>query len=123
MLDDLTVLSGLSLKQLLDDDYTLCHDSFCTDREDNTLEKNKQKNNVDHQHMSCSSSVTVSVGKKQNQTVETGVCHLRDVGGTSANGLDCGCSKRLVLTFNIGLQGMGLRIKFKCKCKQFTETK
>lgn len=47
---------------------------------------------------------TVSIGKEQHQTVETGVCHLRDVGGTPANGLNRGRRKRLVLTLHIGLK-------------------
>lgn len=46
---------------------------------------------------------TVSVGEQQHQTVQTRVRHLRDVGGTPADGLNGGRRKRLVLTLHIRL--------------------
>lgn len=48
--------------------------------------------------------VTVSVRKQQHQAAEASVRHLRDVGGTPADGLNGGCRKRFVLTLHIGLK-------------------
>lgn len=47
---------------------------------------------------------TVSVGEQQHQSIEAGVCDLRDVGGTPAYGLDGTGSKLLVLALHIGLE-------------------
>ena len=54
---------------------------------------------------------TVSVGEQQHQAIETGVCDLRDVGGTPADGLNGGGSKRFVLALHIGLEGEGLALR------------
>lgn len=99
MFDDLTVLCGLSLKQLLDNHHTLSHHSLCKDSQAqhiNTLRKLKTlRGSV--------KAFTVSVGEQQHQTVQTRVRHLRDVGGTPADGLNGGRRKRLVLTLHIRL--------------------
>lgn len=99
MFDDLTVLCGLSLKQLLDHHHTLSHHSLCEDSQAqhiNTLRKLKTlRGSV--------KAFTVSVGEQQHQTVQTRVRHLRDVGGTPADGLNGGGRKRLVLTLHIRL--------------------
>lgn len=49
--------------------------------------------------------LTVTVGQQLHQAVQTRVPHLPDVGGTAADGLDCGGDKVFVHTFNVGLPG------------------
>lgn len=49
-------------------------------------------------------AVTVSVREQQHQAVEASVRHLRDVGGTPADGLNGGCRKRFVLALHVGLK-------------------
>lgn len=49
-------------------------------------------------------TITVSVGQQEDQAVEAGVGHLRDVSGAPADGLDGGRRKRLILTLHIRLE-------------------
>lgn len=62
---------------------------------------------------------TISIWKQQHQTVETGVCHLRDVGGTPSDRLNCSCRKRLVLTLHISLK----KYETKDKRREFEQSK
>lgn len=55
--------------------------------------------------------ITVSVGQQQDQAVEAGVGHLRDVSGTPADGLDGGRRKRLILTLHIRLEHTNICLK------------
>lgn len=48
--------------------------------------------------------ITVSVGQQQDQAVEAGVGHFSDVSGTTADGLDGGRRKRLILTLHVRLE-------------------
>lgn len=50
--------------------------------------------------------LTISVGQQLYQAVQTRVPHLSDVGGTAANGLDCGSNKVFIHAFNVGLPGV-----------------
>lgn len=50
--------------------------------------------------------LTISVGQQLYQAVQTRVPHLSDVGGTAANGLDCGSNKVFIHAFNVCLPGV-----------------
>lgn len=49
--------------------------------------------------------LTVTVGQQLHQAVQARIPHLPDVGGTAADGLDCGGHKVFVHAFNVGLPG------------------
>lgn len=66
--------------------------------------KHTKPNQVQNYSTSLYCDVTVSVGQEQHQPVETGVRHLRDVCGAPADGLNRGCSERLVLTLDVRLK-------------------
>lgn len=49
--------------------------------------------------------LTVTVGQQLHKAVQARVPHLPDVGGTAADGLDCGGDKVFVHALNVGLPG------------------
>ncbi|TNN56967.1 hypothetical protein EYF80_032777 [Liparis tanakae] len=87
--DDVAVLGGLSLEQLLDHHHALGHHRLCEDKTDNR------------------SGVKPELGcfQQQHQAAETRVRHLGDVGGAAADGLNGGCCELLVLALHVGLEG------------------
>lgn len=101
MFDDLSVLAALSLKQLLDHHHTLSHHSLCRDK---TAKLGGHGISLSLQESNCRNKpFTISIGEQQHQAVEAGVRHLGDVGGAPPYSLNCGCSKRLILTLHIRL--------------------
>jgi hypothetical protein len=116
--DDITVLGGLDLEQLPDHHHTLRDHRLCNDfirlhlkqylQEDFTHIKlwkdTGQRTNQSINQWTGSLPHTVSVGEQQHQSIEAGVCDLRDVGGTPAYGLDGTGSKLLVLALHICLE-------------------